>query len=93
MSERAKQPGWILACMQDPTGRRGTWFKYTDDTLEICSGREGDDLHIVVDSENSSKEFREQLVDLLWTTRFPLETYMGTDELPKHVNDWLDGET
>lgn len=89
MTERAKKTGWILACMQDPSGRRGTWFKETHDTLEICTGREGDDSLLVLDSTNSSEYIREKLSDILWRTRFPLEPFIGTGELSEHVNDWL----
>lgn len=51
---RASEPGWELAAMNDPTGRRGIWVRETRDplvpgrvlALEICAGREGDDVYL-----------------------------------------------
>ncbi len=49
---RRNDPGWRLAALNDPSGRRGIYYRttpphYTDTpepfVLEVCGGREGDD--------------------------------------------------
>jgi len=47
---RCKEPGWKLAAMNDPSGRRGIWFRRAGDgKLEICAGRGGDDRYVALD--------------------------------------------
>lgn len=48
MYERASQPGYVLAGMNDITGRRGIWYRYdkVQQCIEICGGREGDDSYV-----------------------------------------------
>lgn len=39
---RYREPGWIeLVC---PDGRRGVWMRVTATSIELCAGREGDDV-------------------------------------------------
>lgn len=47
---RANEDGWILCSMNDPSGRRGLWFRVSEDStcVEICAGREGDDLYLTL---------------------------------------------
>ena len=49
---RASKPGWNLVAMHDPAGRRGIWMRHNEDkqTVEICAGREGDDMYIKLTS-------------------------------------------
>lgn len=47
-SNRAYEGGWTLVAMNDPAGRRGIWYKWADDTLEVCAGRGGDDDYVRV---------------------------------------------
>lgn len=44
---RASEPGWECISMHDPSGRRGIWFRVSNQnsTIEICAGREGDDWY------------------------------------------------
>lgn len=45
---RSSEAGYVLAAMNDPSGRRGIWYRQTDRNtpLEICGGREGDDAYV-----------------------------------------------
>lgn len=47
---RSSEPGYILAAMNDPSGRRGIWYRQADrsDPIDICGGREGDDAHVTL---------------------------------------------
>lgn len=45
---KSNEPGWILCAMNDPTGRRGIWFRETPEAVELCSGREGDDSFVSI---------------------------------------------
>jgi len=41
---RCNEPGWIE--LVKPDGRRGVWTRVTDDAVELCAGREGDDAYV-----------------------------------------------
>lgn len=42
---RVKGDGWRLVAMHDPDCRRGLWMRpRTDGGVELCAGREGDDV-------------------------------------------------
>jgi hypothetical protein len=41
---RCTEPGWIE--LSRPDGRRGMWMRVTDNCIELCAGREGDDAHL-----------------------------------------------
>lgn len=51
---RSSEPGYVLAAMNDPSGRRGIWYRESPvdegarplTKVEICGGREGDDCYI-----------------------------------------------
>jgi hypothetical protein len=51
---RSSEPGYILAAMNDPSGRRGIWYRESPvdegarplTKIEICGGRGGDDCYI-----------------------------------------------
>lgn len=65
---RAREPGWILAVRDDPSNRRGIWYRLTPDGIELCSGREGDDHHVqLVATARAARE----LADLLEHGRDP----------------------
>jgi len=47
MSMRFQEPGWIqLGSSKDPSGRRQLWVRFQEDSIELCSGREGDDAYV-----------------------------------------------
>lgn len=41
---RCKGPGWVELAY--PDGCRGVWMRVTDQTVELCAGREGDDVYV-----------------------------------------------
>ena len=43
---RYLEAGWRPVCMHDPAGRRGLWVRVLPTTIELCSGREGDDAYM-----------------------------------------------
>lgn len=45
MYNRGFDPGWRLVAMNDPSKRRGIWYRPSEDkqSIELCAGREGDD--------------------------------------------------
>ena len=63
---RLHEAGWILLCMHDPVGRRGIWARtapatgegatYVPARLELCAGREGDDVYVVLDGTEGAVE-------------------------------------
>lgn len=57
---RAFEDGYRCVTMVDPAGRRGLWFRYRDNVLEVCSGREGDDAYARFEGEQAR-----QLADVL----------------------------
>ena len=67
---RCEEPGWKLAAMNDPSGRRGIWYRVTENTfgdtvsIEICSGREGDDHYVKLDIPASGPVY-DALVELV----------------------------
>jgi len=61
---RKNGPGYRLLAMHDPAGRRGLWYRVVKtspppgetalvQSVEICSGREGDDGHVVLKLDES----------------------------------------
>lgn len=74
-------PGFTCAAMNDPTGRRGIWFRTLDDGIEIRAGREGDDVHVILrDGHVMTREQRLELQAALGTGAWMLEEAKhGTD--------------
>ena len=68
--------------MHDAAGRRGLWFKETENTIELCSGREGDDAHVVLPKSK----------DLLDVLEYPASEF---ETLAMHLIDLfqLSGDT
>lgn len=60
---RAHKPGWVLIAMHDPAGRRGLWYRRTDNAIEICAGREGDDDFCRVPLDNPAAGHLEDCLD------------------------------
>lgn len=40
--------GWRLAAMNDPSARRGIWYRFNREELEVRAGREGDDTYAMI---------------------------------------------
>ena len=50
---RAEQPGWVRIGRYCSAKRRSIWARETfDNRLELCAGREGDDVVAVISSDN-----------------------------------------
>lgn len=47
---RAFEPGYVLAAMNDVSQRRGIWYRHNkeENSIEICAGREGDDGYVKI---------------------------------------------
>lgn len=77
----ASLPGFTCAAMNDPTGRRGIWFRVLDDGIEIRAGREGDDVHVILrDGRVLTREQRLELQAALETGAWMLwEAKHGVD--------------
>lgn len=43
---RKEEPGYRLLVRDDPSRRRGVWARESKSSLELCSGREGDDAYL-----------------------------------------------
>lgn len=54
---RAFEPGYRCVCMHDGAMRRGLWYRYDVKigTIEICSGREGDDEYLKIVDKHVAK--------------------------------------
>jgi hypothetical protein len=81
MSGRCTEPGWQLAAMHDPAGRRGIWFRTARDpatgrvaVLEVCGGREGDDYYARFEvGANAARAEVDALEGILDTSRWVLD--------------------
>jgi len=49
---RHREDGWTKIGITDGSRRRSTWVRLTDDTIELCAGREGDDEYVVITAAN-----------------------------------------
>lgn len=87
--------GWQLAAMNDPSGRRGIWYRVdpvvsfnpldpSGRTLKLWGGREGDDYSAVVDELHVGSATFEALVSILETGSWMLE------ESGIHTGRWCD---
>lgn len=80
---RAFDPGWEQVADNDPAGRRGIWMRRTGDTLEVCSGREGDDAYFLVEPGMvTTSETVEKLYEALaygrWMVEYERDLVMST---------------
>lgn len=53
---RAAEPGWRQIIASDTSGRRSVWFRRDGEALEICGGREGDDVFVRLDNVTKAQE-------------------------------------
>jgi hypothetical protein len=51
---RCFEPGWEQIGSYDHVGRRGMWVRFHDGAFELCSGREGDDAYVRIDTSNEA---------------------------------------
>ena len=63
---RCEEPGWVEVTMAD--SRRGLWIRETDGKIEVCGGREGDDVYLSFSvGETLTAEHLRTFRDLMWT--------------------------
>ena len=70
---RAEGEGWVLAGMNDPSGRRGLWYRESREgaRLEVCAGREGDDRYVQLNlGEKITRELLDSLAQCLYEGRW-----------------------
>lgn len=78
--ERSRQSGWVLAVRDDPSGRRGFWYRETVEdgrhVLELCAGREGDDVYVrLVEGESITVEQLREIICAAEHARSPERAY------------------
>jgi hypothetical protein len=61
---------YVLAAMNDPSGRRGIWYRCRTDgnrrTLELRGGREGDDVYVkIVEGLPIERDDLQRIADVL----------------------------
>lgn len=49
---RSTEPGYVRIGIYDDAERRSLWARCTDEAIELCAGREGDDDYVKVDRSN-----------------------------------------
>ena len=66
--------GWVLISMHDPQMRRGVWIRHSENTFEVCSGREGNDHRVTIKvGEVFDPHTMRALFDALDTGRWMIE--------------------
>lgn len=80
MTSRLEEPGWVRIGLYDAAERRSLWVRYTDDAIELCAGREGDDAYMKLDKANQA--FGE-LLEILQCALFAREQLI--DNLTSHA--------
>lgn len=51
-SNRYAEEGWVRIGLFDYAQRRSMWVRRTADVIELCAGREGDDVYTTIDRSN-----------------------------------------
>lgn len=89
---RASGPGWERVTPLDAAGRRATWMrisKYPDSTirtLEICSGREGDDWYVAFSDPTTDQDRLKGLYDVLTNVQWFYQRDADSElKLPAHL--------
>lgn len=86
---RYKQPGWELAAMNDPAGRRGIWYRATFAgenelvALEVCGGREGDDAYARFEVHEHNRDAVHGLLDVLERAAWAVDMARDEGLLPR----------
>ena len=71
MTMRAYTSEWWIASKHDT--RRGLWYREEGGVLEICAGREGDDVHLMIRREDLPLGVFDALVSALDSARYARE--------------------
>lgn len=71
MTLRAYTGEWWIASKHDK--RRGLWYREEGGVLEICAGREGDDVHLTIRREDLPPGVFDKLVGALDSARYARE--------------------
>jgi hypothetical protein len=85
-NNRFTNEGWILAAMNDKSGRRGIWYKpFKDGCVEVCGGREGDDNYVKLEvGQTLTEEDIKALDDILCRNAFRIDLRVEDGELDCH---------
>jgi hypothetical protein len=67
---RIDEPGWMRIGIYDDAQRRSLWLRMSDEAIELCSGREGDDKYVRIARDNPSFD---DLHDVMCGIRFARE--------------------
>ena len=66
MTVRCEDEGYVTCAMHDPAGRRGLWARATENAIELCSGREGDDSYVCLrEGDTLTAETMQNLSEVL----------------------------
>ena len=71
MTLRAYTGEWWIAAKHD--ARRGLWYREAGGALEICAGREGDDVHLMIRREDLPQGVFDELKAALDSARYARE--------------------